>query len=156
MTNRRSKYQTFASPSLVTFALFPWELIILIVLLLIVETKLLAVLWTVTMYLIVSAIIVLIYHNAFTIVKIDESGISNNYATFKWEEIDCIETLSVDLFKYSLIPTIQVDILCFSKSNKNQSFLGTNRDCIFVEATKQNIAIIESHMGPLWENIGDG
>jgi len=35
-------------------------------------------------------------------------------------------------------------ILCFSKSNTKPSFFKTNKDCIFIEATKQNIAIIES------------
>ncbi len=150
MGNNRIKCKTLAGPSLVAFALLPWQIIILAVSLLIAGPKLLIFVYVGIIYVINSSIVSLIYRNAFSIVEIDEVGIKNKSIALKWEEINCVETASIELFKASLIPTIQIDMLCLSKNDIKPLFFETNKDCIFIEATKKNIEIIESKIGKIY------
>ena len=77
MSNNRIKCKTLAGPSLVAFALLPWQIIILAVSLLIAGPKLLVFVYVGIIYVINSSIVSLIYRNAFSIVEIDEVGIKN-------------------------------------------------------------------------------
>lgn len=132
------KYKTFASPSLMLFALFPWEIIISIPIFCISQHKLREVISLMFVYLILNGIISIIYRNAFAIVHIDESGIRNNHTKLKWEEIENAGTIPIELLKYSLLPTIQIDVLYFSKQNEKKSFFKTDKNTVFISSTEKN------------------
>lgn len=141
------KFKTFASPSLMCFALFPWGIIVFVIGVLISRQIIPMLIWFGVTYVIVSAISGLLYRNAFAVVHIDETGIKNHNTTLKWEEINSIETEVVELFKYRCFPTFEIDILCICPKCGKVSFFKTNRDCIFIESTEKNRELIEKFWG---------
>ena len=132
------KHKTFACPKLIFAAFFPWEIPIVVLGCIISENKSASIMYGCVLYFSVSAIVSLIYRNAFAIVHIDENGIRNNHTKLKWEEIENAGTVSIELLKTSLLPTIQIDVLYFSKQNGKKSFFKTDKNTVFISSTEKN------------------
>lgn len=144
------KYKTFTCPKLIVFALFPRGILFIILACLISndisDIFTLIAYWCITNFFI-SSFISLFYRNAFVVVSIDEIGISNKHIALNWGEISNIETVTVKLLEHSLLPTIEIDLLCFSCNNKKKNFLTSNKDCIFVAKTNKNLGKIREAQG---------
>ncbi len=139
------RYKTLACPSLVAYSLLSPAVIVFVPLFftfmgngfnrVLLDTACsLLLIWTsmvIFMYL--------FFHNAFRQVKMDSEKVENKNVNLPWVEIGHVEICSVKLLEWSLFPTIEIDMLCLSRTNGDRSFYRTDKDCIFIFMSKKNL-----------------
>lgn len=143
------KYKTFSSPPLVAFTLFSPSVILLIPFVfccLINQAHITKNFLIISIiHLIMNLLIFLFFHRAFSIVSIDTEGIRNNYVHLKWTEVGCVNTNTIELLKYSLLPTIHINLVCISLKKESCSFWKTNKDCILISMNKKNLNMLAKY-----------
>lgn len=85
----------------------------------------------------------LLYHNVFTIISINEAGISNKYICFSWS--DALNNRIIDL-KIGVLPVIfKASFLCVGDISGN-SLLGLNpHNTVFLSLDKNTVDAIRSY-----------
>jgi len=139
----------FSSPLLVCFTLFSPTVILAIpfVLFCVSDTihRARNLIILLVLHLILNLIIFWFYSFAFSIVSLDEKGIKARNLQLKWDEIGSVKTETVELFKYSLCPTLRMDFICISKENETWSFFQRNKKCILMSKTDKNLKLLAKY-----------
>ena len=95
-------------------------------------------------YLFIALTAFLINYNYFLVVTVDSEGIKNRNIKLKWDEIQHIDMVAYELFKYKIIPTVEIDSLCISKEPIKPSRFGSSK-CIMLEINKKNLAVLKKY-----------
>ena len=95
-------------------------------------------------YLHIALTAFLINYNYFLVVTVDSEGIKNRNIKLKWDEIQHIDMVAYELFKYKIIPTVEIDSLCISKEPIKPSRFGSSK-CIMLEINKKNLAVLKKY-----------
>ena len=132
-------HHTLVSPHLLLFSVFAPTIVLAIPLTIcIVVFSIQAVIVVCCIHLMMNLILILFYHRAFGLVSFSKNGIKNRYLELKYENIDFATLIEVDLLKFSLIPTIHVQMICLSSTKQACSFWNySKKECICVPRTRR-------------------
>ena len=96
-------------------------------------------------YCIMWLIFIAIYRNAYRRFKICDEGIRNKKIFIPWNEIKEINMCEVELWKYSLIPTVNISIL-YCGCEKNTAFYSLDASkCVFFVASERNVKLLKKY-----------
>ncbi len=97
---------------------------------------------TIAVHILFTYIFYMVYQNAFNVITINSEGLRTRHISVDWENAICVSICEVKLYQYSLLPTVYIDVLCISETEKVYDFTRKNTDCIFIEMTKNNLDIL--------------
>jgi len=131
------KYFTLTSPALVMFSIFsPTVVCVIPIIMCICSKKISLIFMAVLMDLFMNLIFFVFYHRAFILVTYSQHGIKNKYFDLSFDDIQYATIIDVELLKYSLIPTINIQLICLSTNKKESSFFNYSiNDCILLPNT---------------------
>ena len=138
------KYKSIAHPILLMFAF------VLPILILIIPTIFFCILSNenslqnasviLILYCFICFIILIFYHNAFCSFEMDFRGIRNRRLSLRWEDIKKIEISEVELFRFSIFPTVKLDsVICIGNVEKRSFLFHNSKDCIFFSMSHKNL-----------------
>ncbi len=131
------KYSTLASPSLVLCTIFePTVVLTIPIIICLWNHTVLSISIIVSLHLFMNLFYFLIYHRAFVLATYSQSGIKNKYLNLSYDDIRYATIIDVELCKYSLIPTIHIEMICLSTTKRESSFWTyPKNECILLPHT---------------------
>ena len=131
------KYFTLVSPFLVMYSIFTPTVVLTIPLIIcILNNNMSDLLIVVLLHLLLNLMLFLFFHSAFILVNYSECGIKNKFLNLSFDDIQYATVIDVELLKYSLIPTIKIQLICLSTTKQKSSFWNYSKnDCILLPNT---------------------
>ena len=131
------KHFTLVSPKLVMYSIFsPTAVLVIPLIICILNKTVFSLLVFVSIHLFANLILFLFFHRAFMPVIYSKDGVKNKYVNLSFDDIRFATIIDVELLKYSLIPTIDVQLICLSAKKQESSFWNyPKRDCILLPNT---------------------
>lgn len=141
------KYVTLTSPTLAMYSIFSPTVIFLLPLIfsfLSINGRFISNLMMILLvHFLMNIILVLIFRNAFQLVFCSKYGIKNKHINLKWEDINYVTTTTIELFKWSILPTIDIDLICISQKETTCSFWNiTQKEYILLPLNKKNLNML--------------
>jgi hypothetical protein len=98
----------------------------------------------------------LFFHSAFISVTYSQNGIRNKYLNLSFDDIQYADIIDVELLKYSLIPTINIQLICLSMNKQEYSFWNySKKDCILLPNTPKVLRQLKECSGKQSNSIRD-
>lgn len=143
------KYSTLVSPPLVVYSIFAPTVVLAIPLVMcIFNNTILSLFIVVSIHLIMNLILFLVFHRAFIAVTYSRCGIKNRYLNLSFDDIHYATIIDVELLKYSLIPTINIQMICLSTNKQESSFWNCSKnDCILLPYTLKVLCQLKKCLG---------
>lgn len=143
------KYSTLASPRLVLCTvLAPTVALTIPIIMCVFSNNISSLFYVVTIHLFMNLIYFLIYQRAFVLATYSQSGIKNKYLNLSYDDIQYATIIDVELCKYSLIPTIHCEMICFSATKRESSFWTCSKnECILLPHTPKVLCRLKECAG---------
>ena len=143
------KYRSIAHPTMVLFVfVFPFSILIIPTILFCFvpnDNSFVNGVFISILYVVISTINAIFYHNAFVPFEMNLLGLKNNKWNINWEDINHIEILEVDLLKFSLLPTIKLSsVICIGTVQKGNFIFQSSRKCIFFAMSSKNLKFLKN------------
>lgn len=131
------KHSTLAAPKLVMYSVFSPTVVLAIPLIICILSKtVFSLVIAVSIHLFANLILFLLFHRAFIPVTYSQDGIKNKYLNLSFDDIQFATIIDVELLKYSIIPTVDVQLICLSTKEQEASFWNyPEKDCILLPNT---------------------
>ena len=143
------KHSTLVSPTLVMYSVFAPTVALMIPLIMCILNKTIFALLVVGLiHLFMNLMLFIFFHSAFILVTYSQYGIKNKYLKLSFDNIQHATIIDVELLKYSLIPTINVQLICLSTNKQEASFWNySKKDCILLPYTQKVLCQLKECMG---------
>ena len=131
------KHFTIVSPFLIMYSIFAPTIVLLIpIIICVLNNNLSSFVIVVSLHLLLNLVLFLFFHSAFILVTYSQCGIKNRYLNLSFDDIQYATIIDVELLKYSLIPTKEIQFICLSRTKQKSSFWNySKKDCILLPYT---------------------
>lgn len=143
------KYSTLASPPLVMYSIFTPTVVLLIPLFICIFNNTASSFSVViSLHLVMNLILFLFFHSAFILVTFSPHGMKNRYLEVNYDDIRYATIIDVELLRYSLLPTISIQLICLSKNKPESSFWNYSKnDCILLPYNSKVLCQLKECLG---------